>query len=52
MMYLLCGFIGFWFGFGVSALMCAASKGSISGWENSCTGDCRQGRDCNCGVKK
>lgn len=52
MMYLLCAFLGFWVGFGVSALMCAAGKDSISGWGNSCTGDCNQGRNCNCVEKK
>ena len=52
MMYFLCVFGGFWLGFGASALICAAGKGSLSGWGSSCTGDCRQGRECNCVEKK
>jgi hypothetical protein len=35
-----------------AGLVCAAGKDSISGWGNSCNGDCNQGRDCNCVNKK
>ena len=50
---LIIGFIiGLVIGLSVAALIRLAEKESISGWENSCTGDCNQGRDCNCVMEK
>jgi hypothetical protein len=40
--------IGGGVGIVLTMLVYAASKGSLDGWNSSCTGDCDQGRNCNC----
>ena len=44
--------IGIVVGIAIMSLIRLAEKESLDGWCNSCTGDCNQGRDCNCVEKK
>jgi hypothetical protein len=39
-------------GTAVTFLVYLAEKESLDGWSNSCTGECNQGRNCNCVEKK
>jgi hypothetical protein len=40
--------IGILIGIGISNLINLAVKESLDGWGSSCTGECNQGRNCNC----
>jgi hypothetical protein len=44
--------IGIVVGIAIMSLIRLAEKESLDGWSNSCTGECNQGRNCNCVEKK